>query len=564
MRIAFTAAALLALASSLPAQEFDFNVTKLAKLDQHYQYSNIWGWSAPDGREYAIMGENSGTCIINATDPLNPYEVAYFPGTACLWREIKARGQYVYVVNDCAGGVLVIDMADPEHPVIANEFGMSFFQHAHTVQIDMQTGKLYADGTAQGMVIYDLAVDPVNPPYVTKWKGQGLSGVNGYVHDIYIKDGVAHAGLIYDGLYVLLDVSNLPAISVLGSKLSGQEFTHSTWTTEDGKYSIVADEKGGPRNLEMWDVSDPTAPKTVADLSQGPNTVGHNPYIRGNVAHVSYYKRGYLAFDVSDPTNPVKIGEYDTTPGGNEIVMIAGAWGVYPFAPSGFIYVSDIYKGFYLLKLNPSCPPDPSGRPVLCEVWPGKMSTQGQAAPKVLLTGGGMLSATAVHVGPVTLGPGEFSALDDQVLAFSMPALAQTGLVAVTIENAQGVSDPLQLPLQVPGGPELDSGASHVAVGGSITHVLDSDAGDLQFLALSLDPSPSHAPKVDFAIGAGFTSLVLFPPLVAGPDGITALPPLVVPPAGAGLTVYWQFAAVPAVPSGPAPVSNVTISVLEP
>jgi choice-of-anchor B domain-containing protein len=563
MRTHFAVAALLALAVRLPAQVV-FNVTELARLDEHTQYSNLWGYTAPDGREYVILGERSGTAIINATDPMNPYEVGYFPGISCLWREMKARGQYVYVVNDCAGGVLVIDMIDPEHPVLVNEFGLSFLQHAHTVSIDMQTGMLYANGTAQGMVIYNLAANPVNPPKVTQWQGQGLSGVNGYVHDVYIQDGIAHAGLIYDGLYVLLNVANLPSISVLGSKETGQEFTHSTWVTADGSVAVVADEKSGPRNLEVWDVSDPSAPKVIADLSQGQATVGHNPYIRGNVAHVSYYEQGYVAFDLTDPANPVKIGEYDTTPTSGGPLLLDGAWGVYPFTQSGFVWVSDINRGLYILKLNPSCPPEPSGRPVLCEVWPGMVSNIGAAAPKVLLTGGGLAQATAVHVGPVTLLPGEFEALDDQVIAFPMPALAQTGLVAITVENAQGVSDPLQLPLSAPGGPALASGESHVAVGGEITHVLESSPGDLQFLALSLAPTPSFASKVNFAIGAGFTNLILFPPLVAGPGGVTALPPLNVPAAGAGLTVYWQFAAVPASPSWPAPVSNVTISVLGP
>ncbi|MBM3984505.1 MAG: choice-of-anchor B family protein [Planctomycetes bacterium] len=562
MRLAY-ALALVCLSLPASAQLVIENVTKLSQLDDHGDYNDVWGYVAPDGREYAIVGGQEGVLIVNASDPLAAYEVAWFPGVSCIWRDIKTWQQYVYVVNDCAGGVVVIDMSNPEAPVIVNEFGLSFLQHVHNVQIDTQTGKLYACGSAQGMVIYNLAANPVNPPKVTQWKGQGLSLVNGYVHDVHVYDGVAHAGLIYDGLYVLLDVDSLPAISVIGFKSSGADFTHSTWVDTQSQVTVVADETTGERNLALFDISTPSAPVLVSSLAQGGATVPHNPYIRGEQVHVAYYELGYVAYDISDPLAPLQIGRYDTTLDGPP-QLLDGAWGCYPFSPSGFVYLSDIKNGFYLLKLNTPCPTDGSGRPSLCEVWPGKLPTTGQAAPKVLLSGGGLLGTTAVHVGPVTLGPGAFTVLDDQVLAFAMPALAQTGMVAITVENASGVSDPLYLPLQVPGGPELDSGASAVAVGGSITHVLDSDPGDLQFLAFSLAPVPSHASKVHFAIGDSFTSLFLLPALVAGPGGVTTLPGLQVPAAAAGLTVYWQFAAVGTPASYPADVSNVTISVIEP
>jgi choice-of-anchor B domain-containing protein len=562
MRLASTLT-LFVLALPASAQEVIENVTLLRHMDDHGEYNDLWGYTAPDGREYAIVGGRDGVLIVNATDPLAAYEVAWFPGVSCIWRDIKSWQQYVYVVNDCAGGVLVIDMSDPEAPVIVNEFALSYLQHVHTVAIDTDTGKLYACGSAQGMVIYDLAANPVNPPKVTQWKGQGLSLVNGYVHATYVHDGVAHAGLIYDGLYVLLDVSNLPAISVISHESSGADFTHSTWTTDDSQIAVVADETLGERNLTLLDISDPSDPVLLSSLNQGPSSLPHNPYIVGDTLHVSYYELGYIAFDISDPVNPERIGQYDTTEDGPP-QLLDGAWGCYPLSPSGFVYVSDIKKGLYVFKLNTPCPTDGSGRPSLCEVWPGKLPTTGQASPQVLLSGGGLLGATAVHVGPLTLGPGAFTVLDDQVLAFPMPALAQTGLVAITVENASGVSDPLYLPLQVPGGPVLDSGSPSVAPGGSITHVLDSDPGDLQFLAFSLVPVPSDAAKVHFAIGNGFANLFLLPAVVAGPGGMTTLPGLQVPAAAAGLTVYWQFAALGSPASYPADVSNVTISVIEP
>jgi hypothetical protein len=73
---------------------------------------------------------------------------------------------------------------------------------------------------------------------------------------------------------------------------------------------------------------------------------------------ISYYTEGYVALDVTNPTQPVQLGSYDTFPGADNI--FDGAWGVYPYTPSGTIYVSDISSGLYVLALEdgtcPDCP----------------------------------------------------------------------------------------------------------------------------------------------------------------------------------------------------------------
>jgi len=103
-----------------------------------------------------------------------------------------------------------------------------------------------------------------------------------------------------------------------------------------------------------------------------------------------------------------------------------------------------------------------------------------------------------------------------------------------------------------------------VDVGNSIQHVLRSAPHDLHWLAFSLDPTPSTSPKVNYAIGAGWTALFLLPPLLADATGTTTLPPFEVPASAAGLTVYWQFAALGGAPQFPVPTSNATATLLLP
>ncbi len=76
---------------------------------------------------------------------------------------------------------------------------------------------------------------------------------------------------------------------------------------------------------------------------------------------MSHYKRGLVIFDVSNPQALSEIGSFDTylSPSANS-AGTDGAWGVYPFLPSGTILVSDIENGLFLLKKNETMPP-PSG-----------------------------------------------------------------------------------------------------------------------------------------------------------------------------------------------------------
>jgi hypothetical protein len=75
----------------------------------------------------------------------------------------------------------------------------------------------------------------------------------------------------------------------------------------------------------------------------------------GNYAHISYYEDGYVVLDISDPTNPVQVAQYDTDPTpstGN----YKGAWGCYPYLPSGHVLISDMQTGLYVLQFQGSVP----------------------------------------------------------------------------------------------------------------------------------------------------------------------------------------------------------------
>ena len=64
--------------------------------------------------------------------------------------------------------------------------------------------------------------------------------------------------------------------------------------------------------------------------------------------YLGYYHDGLRIFDISAPSNPVQTWMYDTYLPNNHN-SYKGAWGVYPYLPSGNIIVSDMQSGLFIL-----------------------------------------------------------------------------------------------------------------------------------------------------------------------------------------------------------------------
>jgi len=109
---------------------------------------------------------------------------------------------------------------------------------------------------------------------------------------------------------------------------------------------------GRTGDIYIWDITDVNAPVFVDSITD-PNSAVHNLYIVDDFAFVSYYAAGFRVFDVSDPTNPVlrnPLDEYDTSAWADHEHQ--GAWGVYPYDPRGYIYVSDRQNGLFVFAVE--------------------------------------------------------------------------------------------------------------------------------------------------------------------------------------------------------------------
>ena len=64
---------------------------------------------------------------------------------------------------------------------------------------------------------------------------------------------------------------------------------------------------------------------------------------------MSNYRRGLTILDISNPAEPTEIAFFDTYPN-SDSASFNGAWGVFPYLPSGKLLVSDIETGLFILR----------------------------------------------------------------------------------------------------------------------------------------------------------------------------------------------------------------------
>jgi len=222
-----------------------------------------------------------------------------------------------------------------------NTFNQTFTS-AHNLYI--ADGFAYVVGTSQGGIhILDLS-NPTNPVQV------GYYGASGYVHDVYVWNDTAYVSSA--NTYDLVNLTNKsnPQLISQSAALPGI-YAHSGWLTEDKRY-FIACEEFNVRDITIWDLQDRSSWDII---EQGWQMTGsspvHNVFVLGNYAHISYYTSGYVVLDISEPSSPQFAGQYDTYPQNNG-ANYDGAWGCYPYLPSGNVLVSDMSTGLYILKFT--------------------------------------------------------------------------------------------------------------------------------------------------------------------------------------------------------------------
>ncbi|MCB9288117.1 MAG: choice-of-anchor B family protein [Lewinellaceae bacterium] len=352
MKLLFTSLFVLLLFSYSSAQS-NLNVSLVGQLGYDQAVNDIWGYAAPDGTEYALVGLQTGVSVVSLADPANPEELFFVSGANSGWRDIKTWSTFAYVTNETSGGLAVIDLSNLPDAIDSwdwspNISGLGTLSSCHNIFID-EFGYAYLSGcniNNGGLVFVDVFTEPGNPAYAGKARAI-------YSHDAYVRDNLLYSAEIYAGVFSVQDVSDKQAVSLLATHPTPADFTHNCWLSDDGTVLFTTDETADAP-VAAYDVSDLN---NIEELDQyrpfatlGQGVIPHNVHVWDDYLIVSYYTDGCIVLDASRPDNLVEVGNFDTFLGANG--GFSGAWGAYPFLPSGLIIVSDRGNGLFVLQPN--------------------------------------------------------------------------------------------------------------------------------------------------------------------------------------------------------------------
>lgn len=347
--------------TSANAQLPNQNMVLLKNLNTHGTYSALWGYVAPNGREYAILGCNGGTAFFDITDSANIREVAYKTGVTSNWREMKTYSHYAYVVSEGTNSkVQIFDLQYlPDSVRLVKTTNFTSHSSTHSIQAYgrymLLNGCNSSFAPNQGVVVMDC-IDPENP--VIRGKiGSAIGGnTNGYIHDCRVRNDTLWACNIYTGyvtIYDMRNVDSLKAIKSFKEYAPGGVSTHNcAFMPYNRNYFFSTDEYINPPagKMNIWNISDlnnitqvTTWHPTNIDSSDV-----HNVEIYGNYALVANYTAGIRLINISNPAAPTEVAWYDTYPNNNKN-QFTGCWGVYMF-PSKKIIGSDMVTGLYVVK----------------------------------------------------------------------------------------------------------------------------------------------------------------------------------------------------------------------
>ena len=193
--------------------------------------------------------------------------------------------------------------------------------------------------------MFDISQDPENPQYLGEFEDY-------YLHDGMVRGDTLWGSAIWEGVVAAIDVSDKSNPSILGSALTPNTFTHNAWISDDGNTVYTTDEvqSGSIAAVDVSDVTNMSVIDNIQSWSLETNVIPHNTHVLGKFLVTSYYCDGVTVVDASDPYNLQEVAYYDTSDstGGT----YSGAWGTYPWLPSGNILVTDRQEGLHVLSID--------------------------------------------------------------------------------------------------------------------------------------------------------------------------------------------------------------------
>lgn len=361
-----------------------------AALPKDVQAAEIW----PVG-DVAYVTSIAGTLYaFDIADPAAPKLTDSIVVDARLLNDVMttADGRIGVVSREGAStrknGLIFFDASDPRHPKVISEFTETVSGGVHSAFV--YEHYVFATDDATGSLrIIDFA-DPRNPKQVARWEipravtPYEVEFLNvapqRFLHDVYVKDGLAYLAYWRDGL-VILDVGK----GIKGGSITNPQFvsqftynhaelyppgyiagTHAVFLS--GRYVFLGDESySGTVDLfsrdqfatrglmHVIDVSDIAHPRKVAEYD--PVEFGvHNLYAVDDLLYIGAYNGGIRVLDVSGElqgdlrAQGRVVGSLYTGSLEGYRPNMALAWSAIPH--KGYVFASDINSGLWVARVS--------------------------------------------------------------------------------------------------------------------------------------------------------------------------------------------------------------------
>ena len=512
--------------------------------------NDVWGfYDVNDGKEYAILGLRNGVGVVEVTDPEAPRMVGSISSESTSWRDIKvyqhfnrvtARwDSYAYVTADSASvGTMIIDLrslpneisvaASDNSDISAHNVYLSNVDYSLGVALNGVDPFLHIAGSNRnGGAFNTYRLDnPIEPESVYSNESSSRSNYSHDVSSMVVTDDrkdtqcVAagpHCEIFFDfnedNFQIWDKTQNSAPARLSTTSYPKVSYVHSGWYTEDKQVVLVHDELdemdyGLNSTVRLFELSDFGSPSLLSTWTGPTGAIDHNGFVRGNRYYMSNYTRGVTVLDISDTSNPVDIGFFDTFPVSDN-TSFNGAWGVYPYLPSGVVLVSDISSGLYIVRDNTVQPSQGSASFDALTY----LVEEGESATISVDRNGGSVGdvsvkweilAGATDDGDITLDSGTFNWSDgeSQSQSISIPVASDTrgepkesffvrlydpagsmslespSIAVVSVEASEGTVDENQLPVVDAGSDQTVDAETTVSLQGSAT---DADSTDLTY-----------------------------------------------------------------------------------
>jgi hypothetical protein len=362
--------------------------------------TDFWVFEGMDGRDYVITGakmSDGQAFVFDVTDPARIVKTDSIRVDARSLNDVKVSpdGRYATVTREGASdrrnGLVLLDLSDPAHPVVASEFTERLTGGVHNAY--PTDTHVFALSGGERYVILD--VEDIYAPRIVSEVQHG----DCRIHDVWVQDGIAYSAQWECGV-IAYDVGNgawggsLENPVYISSYIVPGGATHAVfpyqqestgrfylfigdeimnrrgmaWEGVPGNYQVPYDPETGEGGtilstagyIQVIDFTDPENPEMVARY-EVPEYGTHNIWVEDDILYQAYYEGGLRVVDVSGElmgnlyTQGREIAVYRSADPLGYVPNSPMVWSAMPY--KGMIFFTDTNSGVWAVRLHPGARP---------------------------------------------------------------------------------------------------------------------------------------------------------------------------------------------------------------